>query len=84
MTQPLARFTAAVLSTKKQPNITVANHIHSGYDTSMKLELIVDNTPVVPVQPFDNPIVVTRDDMKELRSGFDEWMEKQSAEDDDI
>lgn len=50
----------------------------------MKLELIVDNAPVVPVQPFDNPIVVTRDDMKELRSGFDEWMEKQSAEDDDI
>lgn len=41
------------------------------------LRLVVDNTNVVPKQPFEQPIITTRDDMEELRSMFDEWLNKQ-------
>lgn len=41
------------------------------------LRLVVDNTNVVPNQPFEQPIITTRDDMEELRSMFDEWLNKQ-------
>lgn len=42
------------------------------------LKLVVDNTNIVPKQPFSEPVVTTRDEMVELRSGFDQWMEGQS------
>ncbi len=40
------------------------------------VKLVVDNTNVIKKQPFRQRIVVTRDEMKELRNGFDKWMEK--------
>ena len=50
----------------------------------MYLELVIDNTLVVPEQPFNEKVVVTRDDMKELRAGFDAWLEEQGDQDTDI
>lgn len=40
------------------------------------VKLVVDNTNVIKKQPFRQRIVVTHDEMKELRNGFDKWMEK--------
>ena len=38
------------------------------------MKLVVDNTLVVPIQPFDVRVIVTRDDMNELRRGFNDWL----------
>ena len=49
----------------------------SGYRLKkFMVKLVVDNTNVIKKQPFRQRIVVTRDEMKELRNGFDKWMEK--------
>jgi hypothetical protein len=41
-----------------------------------KLRLVVDNTLVVWDQPFDVKVVVTRDEMEELRKGYPEWVQR--------
>ena len=42
----------------------------------VNLKLVVDNTNIIKDQPFRKPVVVTRDEMKKLRDGFDKWMER--------
>lgn len=39
--------------------------------------VVIDNTNLVPEQPFDHPIITTRDDMDKIRVNFDKWMENQ-------
>ena len=41
------------------------------------LKLVVDNCLVVEKQPFKQPVIVTRDQMSELREGFEEWFKCQ-------
>lgn len=40
------------------------------------LRLVVDNSLVVKDQPFNTKVIVTNDEMKDLRSGFAEWFHK--------
>ena len=39
-----------------------------------ELRLVIDNTNIITDQLFSQPMFVTRDEMKKLREGFDEWM----------
>lgn len=48
-------------------------------DNHHYLRLVVDNTNVVPEQPFDDPVITTRDDMSDLRSMFDYWLKNQGS-----
>lgn len=39
------------------------------------ISVAVDNTPIVPQQPFADPIEVTQDELQEDRDMFDKWLD---------
>ena len=46
-------------------------------EKSSKIRLVIDNTNVIKKQPFKQPVVVTRDELKHLRQGFTKWLNEQ-------